>query len=58
MNFIDLKSSDIVDNGNVLIKMWHNFSHCKNLIMTSSMLAFSDDATTQKRIVMIHKLTY
>ena len=52
-NFLDLKTSDIVDNalhGNVLINMWHNYSRGKNVIMTSSMLAFSDDATTQKRV--------
>ena len=36
--------------GNVLINMWHSYSRGKNVIMKSSILAFSDDATTQKRI--------
>ena len=34
-------------HGNVLINKWHNYSRGKNVIMTSSILAFSDDATTQ-----------
>ena len=32
---------------NVLINIWHNYSRGKNVIMTSSILAFSDDATTR-----------
>ena len=40
----------LIMHGNVLINMWHNYSRGKNVIMTSSMLAFSDDATTQKRV--------
>ena len=34
---------------NVLINMWHNYSRCENVIMTSS-IAFSDDANTQKHV--------
>ena len=30
--------------------MLHNYSRGKNVIMTASMLEFSDDATTQKRV--------
>ena len=30
--------------------MWHNYSRGKKFIMTSSILAFSDDATTQKHV--------
>ena len=37
-------------HGNALINMRHNYSRGKNVIMTSLMLAFSDDATTQKRV--------
>ena len=28
--------------------MWHNYSRVVNVIMTSSILAFSDDANTKK----------
>ena len=38
---------------NVLINMWHNYSRGKNVIMTSSILAFSDDATTQKHVFKV-----
>ena len=37
-------------HGNVLINMWHSYSRGKNDIMTLSMLAFLNDATTQKRV--------
>ena len=37
-------------HGNVLINMWHNYSRGKNVIMTSSILVFSDDANTQKHV--------
>ena len=40
-------------HGNVLINMWHNYSRGKNVIMTSSILAFSDDATTQKHVFKV-----
>ena len=40
-------------HGNVLINMWHNYSRGKNVIMTSSILAFSDDATTQKNVFKV-----
>ena len=33
--------------------MWHNYSRGKNVIMTSSILAFSDDATTQKHVFKV-----
>ena len=33
--------------------MWNNYSRGKNVIITSSMLAFSDDATTQKRVFKV-----
>ena len=35
---------------NVLINMWHNYSRDENVIMTSSILAFLDDANTQKHV--------
>ena len=38
---------------NVLINKWHNYSRGKNVIMTSSILAFSDDATTQKHVFKV-----
>ena len=36
--------------------MWHIYSRGKNVIMTLSILAFSDDATTQKcfRLNILH----
>ena len=37
----------------MLINMWHNYSRGKNVIMTSSILAFSDDATTQKHVFKV-----
>ena len=42
----------LILHGNVLINMWHNYSRGENviLIMTSSILAFSDDANTQKYV--------
>ena len=36
-------------HGNVLINIWHNYLRGNNVIMTSSMLAFSDDA-----IIFLH----
>ena len=33
--------------------MWHNYLRGKNVIMTSSILAFSDDATTRKHVFYI-----
>ena len=38
---------------NVLINMWHNYSRGENVIMTSSILAFSDDANTQKHVFQV-----
>ena len=40
-------------HGNVLINMWYNYSRGKNVIMTSSILAFSDDATTRKHVFYV-----
>ena len=40
-------------NMNVLINMWHDYSRGKNVIMTSSTLAFLDDATTQKHVFYV-----
>ena len=40
-------------HGNVLINMWHNYSRGENVIMTSSILAFSDDANTQKHVFQV-----
>ena len=43
----------------MLINVWHNYSRNKNVKvveskdLTSSMLAFSDDATTQKRVFKV-----
>ena len=37
----------------LLINMCHNYSRGKNVIMKSSMLAFSDDATNQIRVFQI-----
>ena len=33
--------------------MWHNYLRGKNVIMTSSILAFLDDATTQKHVIKV-----
>ena len=38
--------------------MWHNYSRRKNVIMTSPMLAFSDDATTQKRVFKVNLFAF
>ena len=40
-------------HGNVLINMWYNYSRGKNVTMTSSILAFSDDATTRKQVFYV-----
>ena len=40
-------------HGKVLINMWHNYSRGKDVIMTSSILAFSDDATTRKHVFYV-----
>ena len=40
-------------HGNVLINMLHKYSRGKNVIMTSSILAFSDNAITQKRVFQV-----
>ena len=34
----------------MLINMWHDYSRGEKVIMTSSILAFSDDANTQKHV--------
>ena len=40
----------------MLINIRHNYSRGKNVIMMSSILAFSDDATTQKRVFKVEFL--
>ena len=33
--------------------MWHNYSRGENVIMAASILAFSDDANTQKHVFYV-----
>ena len=37
----------------MLINMWHNYLRGENVIMTSSILAFSDDANTQQHVFKV-----
>ena len=47
-------------HGNVVINknMWHYYSNGENVIMTSSILAFSDDANTQKHVFYVDSFAF